>query len=78
MNVNTINIIPGKNDIFGVAYIFPSYDGLVLLENDISVKLISATQKSSTAPLILVQGGNGFYSGFQIWVKSLSVKQSDT
>ena len=36
-----------------MAYIFPSKDGPVLLNDNTSIKLISATQKSSTVPLSL-------------------------
>ena len=44
-------IIPGKNDIFSVAYIFPSKDGPVLLNDNTNKKSILTTQKSSTVPL---------------------------
>ena len=56
-----MNIIPGKNDIFSMAYIFPSKDSPVLLNDNTSIKSISAAQKSNTVPLIFNRvGGTAF------------------
>ena len=43
-----------KNDILRGAYILPSYNGLVWLNDNVIVKMISATQKSSTVPLNII------------------------